>query len=104
MVSTAEAEIRTGFLDTGAQGFFVYGEGETRAFADEAEAERYAEGMVKAGARAKAEARGASGEIAVTCKKRRRTAEIGYGEEDGNTVFVGTVFSAEAVGTVGYVQ
>ena len=102
--ATAEAEIRTGFLDTGAQGFFVYGEGEMRAFPEEEEAEKYAEQLVKAGARAKAVERGASGEIAVTFRKKRRTAEIGYGEEDGNAIFVGTTFAAEAVGTVGYVQ
>ena len=55
-------------------------------------------------AKAKAAERGASGEVAVTCRKKRRTAEIGYGEGEKNTVFVGTTFTAEAVGTVGYVQ
>ena len=55
-------------------------------------------------AKEKAAERGASGEVAVTCRKKRRTAEIGYGEGEKNTVFVGTTFTAEAVGTVGYVQ
>ena len=102
--ASAEAEIRTGFLETGAQGYFVYGEGETRAFAGEEEAEQYAEELVKRAAKAKAAERGAEGEIAVSCQKKRHVAEIGYGEEDGNSLFVSTTFAAEAVGTVGYVQ
>ncbi len=102
--ASSEAEIRTGFLDTGAQGYFVYGEGETRAFAEEEEAERYAEELAKTAARGKAADRGAAGEIAVTCQKKRRTAEIGYGDGEGNALFVGTTFTAQAIGTVGYVQ
>lgn len=102
--ASAEAEVRAGFLDTGAQGYFVYGEGETRAFPAEEEAEHYAEMLAMQAAKAKAAERGASGEVAVTCRKKRRTAEIGYGEGEKNTVFVGTTFTAEAVGTVGYVQ
>lgn len=102
--ASSEAEIRTGFLDTGAQGYFVYGEGETRAFAEEEEAERYAEELAKTAARGKAADRGAAGEIAVTCQKKRHTAEIGYGDGEGNALFVGTTFTAQAIGTVGYVQ
>lgn len=100
--ASSEAEIRTGFLDSGAQGYFVYGEGKMCAFAEEEEAERYAEELVTSAARTKAAERGASGEIAVSWRKQRRTAEIGYGEDEGNDMYVGTFFSAEAIGSVGY--
>ena len=84
--ASSEAEIRTGFLDTGAQGYFVYGEGETRAFAEEEEAERYAEELAKTAARGKAADRG-TGEIAVTCQKKRRTAVYKMAWVYSNPVF-----------------
>ena len=102
--AASEAEVRAGFLESGEAGYFVYGEGETRAFKEESEAEEYAEHLARESARAKAAERGASGEIAVTCEKKRHAAAIGYGEEGSETLFVRTVYAANAVGSVGYVR
>lgn len=102
--ASSEAEIRAGFLEDGGQGYIVYGEGQTRAFSEEADAERFAEQLASQCAKDKAAARGAAGEISVTCKKQRHSAEIGYNGGEGDGLFLRTVFTAEAVGAVSYIQ